>query len=126
MDIQNNLNESLQEFICTSQYYQHPFGFLYTDGVQYLASKYEVYWLIADIGLHIKSQPKLKANFDFQKWVLKRLPASGGQISDSFMLIAEDGNYNKLFEILIPFSDFKANEVTLWFESGVLILPSEH
>lgn len=126
MEIQDNLNDSLREFYCTSQYYKHQFGFLYTDGVQYMASEYGAYWLLDDIGLYIKSQPRLKANLHFQTWVLKRYPATNGQISFSFILSAEDGNSNKLFETEIIFSDFKANEVTLWFESGVLLLPSEH
>lgn len=126
MDIQNNLNDTLSQFNCTANYYEHPLGFMYTNGVQYLASKYQTYWLLTDIGLHIKSQPKLIANLDFHTWTLKRFPTTTGQISNNFTLTAEDGNYNKLFQSTIPFSDFQANQVTLWFESGVLILPSEH
>ncbi|MBE9599879.1 DUF6876 family protein [Pedobacter sp. MC2016-24] len=122
MENHKNLNDQLNQFIGTVNYYKHPLGFHYTDGVQYVASKYGTYWLLVDIGVHIRRSPKLMQNYGFICWTLKR----NSPQEDSFTLTAEDGNYNLLFKISIPYSDFKADQLSLWFEGGVLLLPSEH
>jgi len=41
-------------------------------------------------------------------------------------LIIEDGNKNQIAKQEIKYTDFPLEEITLWFENGVLYLPSEH
>ncbi|RZK42664.1 MAG: hypothetical protein EOO90_06395 [Pedobacter sp.] len=126
MQTYSNLNDHLHQFCGTVNYYKHPLGYHYTDGVQHVASRYGTYWLLADIGAYIRQNPKLKQNYSFISWTLKRCNGKGGVPGDSFTLTAEDGNYNKLFETIIPYSDFPADQLSLCFEAGVLLLPSEH
>ena len=38
----------------------------------------------------------------------------------------EDSNYHELYREKIEWTDFQLNKIDLWFENGVLILPSEH
>jgi len=44
----------------------------------------------------------------------------------SAILVCEDGNYHELYREKIEWTDFPLNNIELWFENGVLILPSEH
>jgi len=44
----------------------------------------------------------------------------------SAILICEDGSYCELYREKIDWTDFPLNKIDLWFENGVLILPSEH
>lgn len=126
MENHKNLNDHLNQFCGTVNYYKHPLGFHYTDGVQHVASQYATYWLLADIGTYIRQNPKLMQNYAFISWTLKRCKGKDSLPDDSFFLTAEDGNYNKLFQTTISYSDFPADHLNLWFEAGVLLLPSEH
>ena len=119
---QIRLNEQLQHFNGTEQYYRHLTGYLYTDGVQYLAETYGTHWLIGEI--LIANQPPLDE--EFQVWKLQRVFSDQEEPTDAFKLICEDGNDNIVYSKEIPFSDFSADSVELWFANGVLYLPSEH
>jgi hypothetical protein len=123
MNSQNskNINDQLAQFSGSECIYKHPFGFVYTEGIQYLAESFECYWLIQDIFIHSKSK-QVFAQETFQTWKLQRINNSG----TAFTLTAEDGNYNKLFQARVPYSDFKGNEVTIWFIEGTMLLPSEY
>ena len=44
----------------------------------------------------------------------------------SAILVCEDGNYHELYREKIEWTDFPLNNIELWFENSVLILPSEH
>jgi hypothetical protein len=121
-NIQGQLNEALQQFTGTEKYYRHLTGYLYTDGVQFLAETYGTHWLIAEI--LIANQPAIDE--EFQVWKLNRVLSEGGEPTDAFKLTCEDGNYNVIYSKEIPFSDFAADNVELWFANNVLYLPSEH
>ena len=41
-------------------------------------------------------------------------------------LVCEDGNYKTVYSKPIPFTDFPAEGITLWFANDVIYLPSEH
>ncbi|MES2329694.1 MAG: hypothetical protein V4539_08835 [Bacteroidota bacterium] len=114
---QAQLNKQLQEFTGTEQYYRHLTGYLFTDGVHFLAQEYGTFWLIDEI--LIANQPPLDE--EFQVWKLQRVFNT-----DTFKLICEDGNKNCVYTKEIPFSDFSADKVELWFANNVLYLPSEH
>lgn len=114
---QQRLDQQLKFFNGTENHFKHLSGFLYTDGVQFLASQFATYWLIDEI-LFMNCTTPLG---EFQVWKLKRKGTS-----DVFTLSCEDGDDNEIFSKEIPFSDFTANSVELWFENNVLYLPSEH
>ena len=119
---QSKLNDQLHHFNGTEQYYRHLTGYLYTDGVQYIAETYVTHWLIAEI--LIANQPPLEE--EFQVWKLERVFNNQEEPTDAFKLTCEDGNENPIYSKEIPFSDFSADSVELWFTNGVLYLPSEH
>lgn len=120
MNTINNVNDQLLNFKGTEKVFFHPFGFVYTEGVQHLAEHFLCYWLIDDIFIHSKSRSALYQE-QLQVWKLKRINKS-----NAFTITAQDGNYNQLFQTKIPFSDFKGDEVTIWFITGTMLLPSEY
>jgi hypothetical protein len=111
-------NDDLRDFTGTQDWYRHFTGLLYTDGVLAMAEKFQAFWLI-DLVFSHQLTPQVKAE-PFQKWVLKRTD------SDCFLAIADDGNGKVIAEQEIPFSDFAADLVTLFYTAGVLLLPSEY
>lgn len=114
-----NANDTLREFTGTSQWYRHPLSrYVYTDGVKAMAEQYRAYWLI-DLVFSHQLTPAVKAE-PFQTWKLKRLEA------DRFEAVATDGNKRPIARQEIPFSDFEADRLTLYFCDGILLLPSEY
>lgn len=114
---------NLKQFTGTMNYYRHPLsGYKYTDGVQYLAEKGEAYWLIDKILLTMKHEAKLQLQ-DYQEFTSWRLLVNEDKTAT---LTAEDGNNHKIYSEKIDYTDFPLQEIMLWFENGVLILPSEH
>ena len=57
---------------------------------------------------------------EFQAWKLTV------NADSSATLVCEDGNYKTVYSKEIPFTDFPAGGVTLWFANDVIYLPSEH
>ena len=113
-----NANDELSYFTGTQDWCRHFTGLLYTDGILAMAEKFQAYWLI-DVVFSHQLSPEVKAQ-PFQKWVLKRVKG------DSFIAIADDGNDLVIAEQEIPFSDFAADIVTMFYTAGVLMLPSEY
>jgi hypothetical protein len=107
----------LWQFTGTTQWFRHLSGYLYTDGVQYVAEQGGAYWLVDKILFITRAKVKLQ---EFGVWKL------AVREDRSATLVCEDGNYHKLFEEKIDWTDFPLEKVELWFENGVLILPSEH
>ena len=119
---QLELGSALSRFSGTTTHYQHMTGFLYTDGVQFLADTYKTHWVLREI--FFANYPTPFA--DFQIWKLKRVIKRGKKRTNAFVLVCEDGDYNHLKTIQISSSDFPADFVELWFSGTVLYLPSEH
>ena len=112
--------DSLNQFTGTEQYYRHISGLHYTDGVAYLAREAGAFWLIDEVmfGMLDKKMAKYR---DFAVWILRvNLETKEAD------LIVEDGNDNVISKRKIGFTTFPLAEISLWFENGVLILPSEH
>ena len=107
----------LNQFTGTEHWYRHLSGYLYTDGVLYVAQKGGAFWLVDKILLTTRAKKSLQ---EFGVWKLNV------NEDKSAILICEDGNYNELYREKIDWTDFPLNQVDLWFENGVLILPSEH
>ena len=110
------INE-LRQFTGTENWYKHLSGYLYTDGVQYVAQEGGAYWLIDKILLTTRAKKNLQ---EFGAWKLEV------NEDKKAILVCEDGNYHELYREKIEWTDFPLNKIEAWFENGVLILPSEH
>ena len=110
-------SDALRQFTGTEQWYRHLSGYLYTDGVRYVAQAGEAYWLIDKILLTTSVKKDLQ---EFGAWKLTV------NEDKSAILVCEDGNYHELYREKIDWTDFPLNTIELWFENGVLILPGEH
>jgi hypothetical protein len=119
----NRLTEGdLSQFTGTSQYYAHPLGVVYTDGVQYMAEQGGGYWLIDLIAIwqfdpRILSDPMLQ---QIQFWTLT--------VNDdrSALLICERDSDDVAISQEIPFTDFPLKTLRLYYQGGVILLPSEY
>ncbi len=110
----------LQQFTGTEEYYRHSIArnVMYTDGIKYLAETAGAYWLIDEIALAQLFSATVRRE-EFQVWKLK---VTGSRA----VLSLEDGNGNKVGRNKhITFTDFPLPEITIWFENGVIMLPSE-
>jgi len=110
----------LRQFTGSSSFYTHPLfrGFVYTEGVQYLAEKGGAYWLIDKI-FSLQLLPDLKAG-GFQCWTLK---VSKDRTAT---LACTDGDYRKLYREEISYTDFPLPEIRLYCTDRTLLLPSEY
>jgi hypothetical protein len=111
-----NANDSLMEYSCSDNYYKHALGMLYTDDVKAMAEIFQCYWFLDVI---VSYQHELK-NEEFQMWKLLKHDDGSATVS------CTDGNDGVLRAQEIPYTDFKADEATMWVEFGVILLPSEH
>ena len=115
-------HNDLSQFIGTTKYYQNIFGLKYTDGVQYLAEHGEAYWLIDAISSwqshsKISNDPMLQS---IQFWKLIVNDDSSAQ------LVCERDKDDVVISQDIAYTDFPLNQITLYYQQGVLMLPSEY
>ena len=123
MSIENTLNRN----IGTSKYYtwKLPFGNVivgyYTDGINEMAELCKAHWLI-DVVMSNQTS-KFKSKHPFQVWIIK-------QDKQGAVVIAEDGNGNKIKTQGIHFTTFPFEEFSkpfkMFFCNDVLHLPSEY
>lgn len=122
------LNRELNGFCGTQNYYRHFTGFgNFTDGVKAMADKAGAYWLIDAIFSHQIKQ-KIR-EIPFQIWTLKVLRSELGKNKNEPMAILEmneDTDNPILVSQKIPYTDFPEGEMKLYFQNGVLFLPSEY
>jgi len=111
-------NEFYENFVGTENYYRYLLDLLLTDGVKSVADEEQCYWFHDAIASY-QFEAKFK-NEEFQVWKIYR------DMGNSFKLSARDGNNKVLATQDIEFSDFFFNELTIWKEGNVLLLPSEH
>ncbi len=109
-----NANDQLREYNCTDNYYRYNFGLMITDGAKALAEKFQ--WFLDIVASY---QHELK-KAEFQVWKLVKNKDNSATVK------CEDGNDIILKSKHIPYTDFSADTVTVWLESGVILLPSEH
>lgn len=114
----NELRSALALFTGTENYHPHISGLHYTDGVAFLAENAGAYWLIDLIGSYQKRCRKDRMLREFQVWTLKKT----GNEADVICLRDMD---DEAFRQHIPFTDFPLDEVTLYLENEVLMLPTE-
>lgn len=89
---------------------------LLTDGTKALCEKFECFWFIDIVCSY---QPEFKDE-DFQVWTLIKNEDGSGKV------VSTDGNDRVLKNQTIPYITFGADNATVWVESNVVLLPSEH
>jgi hypothetical protein len=89
-----------------------------TDGCNYLRENAACYWLF-DIIL-IQQGTELMQFEPFQRWQLKK------QADGTWVVTATDGNTINLYKQRIQFTDFPLDEITIYVDEGVALLPSEY
>lgn len=93
-----------------------------TDGSRYVAEECSAYWLMDAIASHqcttsVSREP-------FQTWTLRK--ATEDESGEGWLLVATDGDDREIARQEIGFSTFPLDEITLWLEENVILLPSEH
>ena len=101
------------------------FPFDLTDGANYLAIRGGAYWLMDIVGSY---QFKTKFRREpFQVWKLKKVKNKDDVMAE---VVADDGNGHVLARQKIPYTDFfdkyEGDEIKLYFDTGVIMLPSEY
>lgn len=123
METVKNANDEFVGYNGADQWYRHQLTqLIYTDGVKEIADKYEAYWLIDKILILNRT-----ANFfgeDFQHWTLQRV-IDNDKPTPHMCLMMDDGNGVVIFATSLPYTDFKADVVTMYFENETLYLPQE-
>lgn len=109
--------KQLGGFTGTTRYYA-VLGVRVTDGVNYIMENGYA-WLVTDAIAAIRATPKLRAE-TFLVVKLKRDP-DGGKAT----MTIDDGNNNVQHTQRYEWTDAK-KDVKLYWENGVLILPTEH
>jgi hypothetical protein len=111
----------LRQFTGSENWYRHGINrsVLFTDVAKYVADQGGAYWLLDEIVLAQRYQKAVAAE-EFQVWTLT---VKGDRTA---RLTCEDGNKKTVLEKVIPFADFPAPRITLWFENSTIYLPSEH
>jgi hypothetical protein len=113
--------DDLSQFTGSENWYRHGIArnVLFTDGAKYVADQGGAYWLLDEIALSQRGEKAVAAE-EFQVW---KLTVNSDRTAT---LACGDGNGNTVFEKAIPFTDFPADSVELWFENNTIYLPSEH
>jgi hypothetical protein len=113
------LKAELKNYGGADRFYRNPLfrGYVYTEGVKYLAEMTEAYWLIDYI---LSNQIDLKLIMQpFQVWKMVVQ-------DDSAAITVEDGNDNEIASFTIGYTDFPLEEIILWVVDKTLLLPSEY
>tara|TARA_R100000315_G_C5235508_1_gene147342 strand:- start:3280 stop:3702 length:423 start_codon:yes stop_codon:yes gene_type:complete len=136
----NEIQDGLKKFWCTTQYHRHGLSLPYTDGVKYLIDNAEAYWLVDAISIQHKFNHDVfddrRQGFTFWKLVKNEddscdLTCGDDEIGGKFVTFDTPGrpepySVQPVWEEIIPWTNFPLDEVILWYENGVIILPSEH
>lgn len=127
------LLQELKQFTGTEVFYRHSFNrrIVYTEGVRYLATEAQAYWLIDAIASHISSPLFQRAMTKDERigerhfWTLHVKP------DNSAVLEAKvDSPERALVTQKLTFTDFPLPEIQIWVgnngQGWTLYLPSEH
>jgi hypothetical protein len=119
------LQESLQQFHGTEQFFQLPLiKTRFTDGIHFLANKASCFWLVTDASVIAKS---LMDKSYFITIDFKRLSEKERAEKQCEALINySDGNGNIYETHRYHVTDFPLDELRLFFVDNTLMLPSEY
>ena len=115
----------LQQFSGSETVYKIPLiQTRYSEGMKYLATAADAYWLITDVSVIAKG---LMEKSPFITVDFKRLP-KGGHDYSGYLAVIEygDGNGNIFETHRYNVTDFPLAELRMFFVDGTLILPSEY
>jgi hypothetical protein len=111
----------LAQFTGSEHWYRHGINrkVLFTDGAKFVADQAGAYWLLDEIAI-IQPHDRGVAAEEFQVW---KLAVNADQTA---VLTCEDGNDRVVYTKTIPYTDFPADGITLWFTNNTILLPSEY
>ena|SRR6185295_10597849 len=116
-DKKKALENLLENFTGTEQYYKHQSGGLYTDGIKAMAMAVGAYWLIDAIFSYARKE-------EFQVW---HLDVVG---SKAFLSMQEDTEAPVLVRQEIEFTDFPEGQWKFYLvvdpDQAVLMVPREY
>lgn len=112
----------LRQFTGSEQFFRHSLvrSVVYTEGVQYVAEKFNAYWLIDIIA---SWQPKLRDR-DFQVWTLEV-----DTDKSTAVVTCQDDDKATLVTQKIEFTDFPLKSMVFWViidDQTTILLPSEY
>lgn len=112
----------LSQFTGSDTFTKYMGGTVLSEGARYVADQAAAYWLM-DIIWSWQTDPKVRAE-EFQVWKLK----ADGDVEKMrpAVVTCDDGNGNVIATQVIRATDFPLTTVTLWFQNGVIFLPSEY
>lgn len=113
----------LDAFTGTENIYQHSFGKIhYTDGIKYLATEGQAFWLIDAIASHQTRQ--LLSQQDLEEFQLWQLTVS--EDKSAVLTCKSDSDTEPVVRQEVPYTDFPLNSTKLYLVDKVLMLPSEY
>lgn len=100
------IKSNLAHFYGSETFYKHPFGLVYTEGVQFIAKECKAYWLIDLVASYL---PQFVGKEDFIVYEMK-------VENESAFVSIYDGNNNVLATQDISFTTFPLSEIEIWAE----------
>ncbi|WP_335965455.1 DUF6876 family protein [Galbibacter sp. PAP.153] len=120
-----HFKEQLEQFHGSAQLYQLPLcRTRYTEGVQFLATSANAFWLLTDASVMGKSL-MYKSRFitvDFKRYTQAEAERHGYDAVISY----SDGNGTVFTEQRYHITDFPLEQIRLFFVDNTLLLPSEY
>lgn len=113
----------LDAFTGTDNIYQHSLGNIYyTDGVKYLATQGQAFWLLDAIASYQTSKLLDQQDLaEFQLWQLTVAPDKSAVLT-----CQSDSNNEPVVTQNIPYTDFPLTTIKLYLADQILLLPSEY
>ena len=122
MKTQAEILDGLKNFYGTENYYKYRLfniEIVLTDGVKWLCENAGCYWLMDAILSYQKKCRKDDMLKGMQFWKLT--------VKDkSAVLICERDKDNVAIQQKIEYTDFPLQEISIWVQNGVALLPSEY
>ena len=121
----NEIKEGLQHFHGSEMFYKIPLlRTRFTDGLKYLATIADCFWLITDTSVIAKSLMKQSEfiTIDFKKLSKEEREAKGFDAEITY----SDGNDNVFEKHGYRATDFPLDDLRLFFVNDTLMLPSEY
>ncbi len=111
------LEEELEQFHGTQEYYRNFTGLLFTEGIKYLAERAGCYWLVDLVGSY---QHQLQ-NTRFQLWEIQVRDDSSALVT-----MAEDTGEPIRVSQDIEYTDFPLEKFSFYCVDNVMMLKSEY
>ena len=114
---EQQFNSQLKQFTGSEYLYKYILGLKITEGVKFACETAKCWWF-ADIVASYQQDERIRTQ-EFQTWTLTVENSKG-------VIIATDGNKNKLIRQEIPYTDFVYSELNYWCIGATIMLPTEY